>query len=157
MNKVKQLPYGVSDFEYVMRGNYYYYKNAGTLPADCDIEAMIEEMRPWYDNYCFAEESLKDNNLTCCNTCATATSNCPLFATPSRASAAENALRAIFLAAEHDSLSVESQLYPRTEILVEGRLYREESPGTMGRGCRANQRLCYSPKGGSLAPGHTAA
>ncbi|MDD7226740.1 MAG: PD-(D/E)XK nuclease domain-containing protein, partial [Prevotella sp.] len=39
-----------------------YYKNAGTLPADCDIEAMIEEMRPWYDNYCFAEECLKDNN-----------------------------------------------------------------------------------------------
>ena len=23
---------------------------------------MIEEMRPWYDNYCFAEECLKDNN-----------------------------------------------------------------------------------------------
>ena len=24
MNKVKQLPYGISDFEYVMRENYYY-------------------------------------------------------------------------------------------------------------------------------------
>ena len=32
------------------------------MPADCDIEAMIEEMRPWYDNYCFAEECLTDNN-----------------------------------------------------------------------------------------------
>ena len=35
-----------------------YYKDAGQLPADADIEAMIEEMKPWYDNYCFAEESL---------------------------------------------------------------------------------------------------
>ena len=35
-----------------------YYKDAGQLPADADIEAMIKEMKPWYDNYCFAEESL---------------------------------------------------------------------------------------------------
>lgn len=35
-----------------------YYKDAGQLPADTDIEAMIKEMKPWYDNYCFAEESL---------------------------------------------------------------------------------------------------
>ena len=41
---------------------FTYYKNAGALPADCDIEAMIGEMRPWYDNYCFAKECLKDNN-----------------------------------------------------------------------------------------------
>ncbi|MDO4165547.1 MAG: ATP-binding protein [Bacteroides sp.] len=33
-----------------------YYKDAGLLKAD--IEAMIAEMKPWYDNYCFAEESL---------------------------------------------------------------------------------------------------
>lgn len=36
-----------------------YYKDAGQLPAEVDIDAMIEEMRPWYDNYCFAEESLE--------------------------------------------------------------------------------------------------
>ena len=36
-----------------------YYKTAGELPADTDIEAMIEDMKPWYDNYCFAEESFK--------------------------------------------------------------------------------------------------
>lgn len=36
-----------------------YYKNAGQLPADLDIEAMIAEIKPWYDNYCFAEESLE--------------------------------------------------------------------------------------------------
>lgn len=35
-----------------------YYKDAGQLPADADIEAMILEMKPWYDNYCFAEKSL---------------------------------------------------------------------------------------------------
>ena len=43
-----------------------------------------------------------------------------------------------------------------TEIPLEVGLYREESPGAMGRGRRANQRLCSSPKGGSLASGHTA-
>lgn len=35
-----------------------YYKTAGSLSADTDIEAMIAEMKPWYDNYCFAKESL---------------------------------------------------------------------------------------------------
>lgn len=35
-----------------------YYKNAGLLPANTDIEVMIADMKPWYDNYCFAEESL---------------------------------------------------------------------------------------------------
>lgn len=35
-----------------------YYKDVGQLSADADIEAMIKEMKPWYDNYCFAEESL---------------------------------------------------------------------------------------------------
>ena len=30
---------------------FTYYKHAGALPTDCDIEAMIDEMRPWYDNY----------------------------------------------------------------------------------------------------------
>ena len=35
-----------------------YYKDAGQLPADADIEAMMLEMKPWYDNYCFAKESL---------------------------------------------------------------------------------------------------
>ena len=57
----------------------------------------------------------------------------------------------------HDALSVEAQLHPGTEILVEVGLYREESSGAMGRGCRANQQLCRGPEGGSLAPGHTVA
>ena len=33
-----------------------YYKDAGQLQGD--IDAMITEMKPWYDNYCFAKESL---------------------------------------------------------------------------------------------------
>ena len=33
-----------------------YYQEAGQLKGD--IEAMITEMKPWYDNYCFAETSL---------------------------------------------------------------------------------------------------
>ena len=36
-----------------------YYKEAGQLSADTDIEELITEMKPWYDNYCFAEESLE--------------------------------------------------------------------------------------------------
>ena len=35
-----------------------YYKDAGQLPGNTDVEAMIAEMKPWYDNYCFAKESL---------------------------------------------------------------------------------------------------
>ncbi|MGN0225623.1 MAG: ATP-binding protein [Prevotella sp.] len=45
-----------------VREMFTYYKNVGKLPADCDIEGMIEEMKPWYDNYCFAEECLADGN-----------------------------------------------------------------------------------------------
>ena len=41
-----------------VRTMFNYYKEVGKLPADADIDAMIQEMKPWYDNYCFAEESL---------------------------------------------------------------------------------------------------
>ena len=40
---------------------FTYYKQAGSIPADSDVEAIVEDMKPWYDNYCFAEESL-DND-----------------------------------------------------------------------------------------------
>ena len=42
-----------------VREMFLYYKEAGQLPADTDIDAMIAEIKPWYDNYCFAKESLK--------------------------------------------------------------------------------------------------
>ena len=27
------------------------YRDAGQIPADSDIEAQIEEIKPWYDKY----------------------------------------------------------------------------------------------------------
>jgi len=41
---------------------FKYYKSIGMLPADSNIDAMIDEMKPWYDNYCFAKQCLKDAN-----------------------------------------------------------------------------------------------
>ena len=38
---------------------FTYYKDAGYLPADCDINAIIGDMKPWYDNYCFAKQALE--------------------------------------------------------------------------------------------------
>ena len=38
---------------------FTYYKENGAIRPDADIEAIIEEMKPWYDNYCFAEEALE--------------------------------------------------------------------------------------------------
>ena len=54
----KMLGFSTKD----VREMFIYYKGVGMLPADSDVEAMIEEMRPWYDNYCFAEECLGDGN-----------------------------------------------------------------------------------------------
>lgn len=42
-----------------VREMFAYYKNAGSIPAASDIEAMIDEMKPWYDNYCFSEDALR--------------------------------------------------------------------------------------------------
>lgn len=42
-----------------VREMFQYYKDAGQLKSDADIDAMILEIKPWYDNYCFAEESLE--------------------------------------------------------------------------------------------------
>lgn len=41
-----------------VRTMLHYYKDAGLLPVCVDIENMIADMKPWYDNYCFAEECL---------------------------------------------------------------------------------------------------
>ena len=37
---------------------FTYYKEHQLLPADSDIDAIIEDMKPWYDNYCFAKQAL---------------------------------------------------------------------------------------------------
>lgn len=53
----KMLGFSTED----VREMYTYYKEVGKLPADCDIEAMITEMKPWYDNYCFAKDCLNSD------------------------------------------------------------------------------------------------
>ena len=41
-----------------VREMFTYYRNNGLIRPDANIEAIIEDMKPWYDNYCFAEEAL---------------------------------------------------------------------------------------------------
>ena len=42
-----------------VREMFNYYKNVGKIKPEADIEAVIEEMKPWYDNYCFSEDALE--------------------------------------------------------------------------------------------------
>jgi hypothetical protein len=39
-----------------VRQMFLYYQQSGWLKGD--VEAMIQEMKPWYDGYCFAKDSL---------------------------------------------------------------------------------------------------
>lgn len=48
---------GFSELE--LRAMLEYYKDADTTVKD--IDALIETMKPWYDNYCFAEDALGDS------------------------------------------------------------------------------------------------
>ena len=41
-----------------VREMFTYYQKEGKIPADRDIEAIIDDMKPWYDNYCFSESAL---------------------------------------------------------------------------------------------------
>lgn len=54
----KMLGFSTAD----VQGMLDYYREAGVLRPNCDTEAVIREMKPWYDNYCFAEECLADDN-----------------------------------------------------------------------------------------------
>ena len=45
-----------------VRTMFNYYKEQGELPADLDVEEVVNDMKPWYDGYCFSEESLKSKN-----------------------------------------------------------------------------------------------
>ena len=40
---------------------FTYYKKHGAIPADSDVEAIVNDMKPWYDNYCFAKQALEKN------------------------------------------------------------------------------------------------
>ena len=44
-----------------VRAMLLYYKEVGMLPAESYVEAMLTEMKPWYDNYCFARQSLSSD------------------------------------------------------------------------------------------------
>ena len=37
------------------------------LPAESYVEAMLTEMKPWYDNYCFARTSLDNDRVFNCD------------------------------------------------------------------------------------------
>ena len=42
-----------------VREMFEYFKSAGKIRPDCDVESVIAEMKPWYDNYCFSEDALR--------------------------------------------------------------------------------------------------
>lgn len=42
-----------------VREMFEYFKSAGKVRPDCDVESVIAEMKPWYDNYCFSEDALR--------------------------------------------------------------------------------------------------
>ena len=42
-----------------VREMFNYYKQTGEISNNADVEAIVNDMKPWYDNYCFAEEALK--------------------------------------------------------------------------------------------------
>ena len=45
-----------------LRKMFTYYKSVGAFPADCDLDAIIAEMKLLYGNYCFADSCLTDGN-----------------------------------------------------------------------------------------------
>lgn len=51
----KMLGFSTED----VRDMFTRYQEAGKIPADSDVEAMIAEIKPWYDNYCFAKQCLE--------------------------------------------------------------------------------------------------
>ena len=36
-----------------------YYQRIGKISADADVDAIVADMKPWYDNYCFSEDALR--------------------------------------------------------------------------------------------------
>lgn len=50
-----------------VREMFLYYKGVGKLRPDADIDAMLAEMKPWYNNYCFAEECMDEERLYNCD------------------------------------------------------------------------------------------
>ena len=38
-----------------------YYQSEGALPADVTVDGLLEEMKPWYDNYCFSSRKADEH------------------------------------------------------------------------------------------------
>ncbi len=53
----KMLGFSTED----VRDMFTLYRNAGQIPSESNVEAMIAEIKPWYDNYCFSEECLEND------------------------------------------------------------------------------------------------
>ena len=41
---------------------FNYYKANGKISQDSDIDAIVNEMKPWYDNYCFSKDALQSQS-----------------------------------------------------------------------------------------------
>ena len=50
-----------------VRDMFRYFQDNGKLRVDADIEGMLEEMRPWYNNYCFAKQCLDGDRIYNCD------------------------------------------------------------------------------------------
>ena len=50
-----------------VRTMFRYFQDNGKLRAEADIEAMLEEMKPWYNNYCFAKQCLDKERIYNCD------------------------------------------------------------------------------------------
>ena len=48
-----------------VRAILQYYKDAGEHNGD--VDTMITEMKPWYDNYCFAKATRRCSIVTWCS------------------------------------------------------------------------------------------
>ena len=56
---------GFSEAE--VRDMFRYYQENGKLRPEVDIEDMMQEMKPWYNNYCFSEDCIGDDRLYNCD------------------------------------------------------------------------------------------
>ena len=67
ISQAPEFNYMLGFSESDVREMFSYYKGVGKLRPDADIEAMLTEMKPWYNNYCFAEECINQERLYNCD------------------------------------------------------------------------------------------
>lgn len=42
-----------------------YYQRIGKISPDADVDAIVADMKPWYDNYCLSVKALSSIKLSC--------------------------------------------------------------------------------------------